>query len=195
MYKVEIIPSAVDILRILQKNDYSISSPPILGWIGSKVTHRYLENIAPALCELRKKKDFVLNVISDKKFVFSGLNLNNILWSKDSEVCELSKFDIGIMPLSEDPFSRGKASYKLLQYMAAGIPSVASSVGMNVDVAGSNEFALLADTDNDFISAINELLNSCELRKSIGEKARNKIENEFSKEIIAAKLADIILGM
>ena len=191
---VEVIPSSVDILRISQKKEYALSSPPVLGWIGSQVTHRYLAHIAPALCELRKKEDFVLNVISDKELILPGLDINNIPWNKESEVGELRKFDIGIMPLSEDPFSRGKASYKLLQYMAAGVPSVASAVGMNVDVAGDNEFALLADRDDDFISAITKLLNSCELRKSIGEKAKTKIKNEFSKEVLGAKLVDLVIG-
>ncbi len=190
---VEIISSSVDIVRISQKVDYTLSSPPVLGWIGSQVTHRYLEHIAPALCELRKKHNFVLNVISDKELNLRGLSLNNIQWSKESEVCELRKFDIGIMPLSEDPFSRGKASYKLLQYMAAGVPSVASAVGMNIDVAGDNKYALLANTDEDFISAITTLLNSCELRQSIGEKARARIKNKFSKEVIGANFADLLV--
>ena len=190
---VEVIPSAVDILRISQKDEYALSSPPVLGWIGSQITHRYLEHIAPALCELRNKENFVLNVISDKELTLPGLDINNITWSQDSEICELRKFDIGIMPLSEDPFSRGKASYKLLQYMAAGVPSVASAVGMNIDVAGDNEFALLADSDDDFISAITKLLHNCELRKSLGEKARTKIENEFSKEVIGAKFGDLVI--
>ena len=189
---VEVIPSAVDIARITQKKDYSLHSPAILGWIGSKVTHRYLEHIAPALCELSRKYDFLLHVISDKELILPGLDIKNITWSKESEARELSKFDIGIMPLSEDPFSKGKASYKLLQYMAAGIPSVASAVGMNIDVAGDNEFALLAENDADFATAIMRLIESCELRTSIGVKARTKIENEFSKEVISAKLADAI---
>ena len=190
---VEVIPSAVDIMRVSQKEDYTLHSPPVLGWIGSKVTHRYLEHIAPALCELRRKHDFILHVISDKELFIPGLDINNIQWSKDEEASELSKFDIGIMPLSEDPFSKGKASYKLLQYMSAGIPSVASAVGMNMDVAGDNEFALLAENDSDFATALATLLENCELRKSIGQKARIKIENEFSKDVIGAKLADAIL--
>ena len=190
--KIEIIPSAVDIMRVSQKQDYSLSSPPVLGWIGSKVTHRYLEHIAPALCKLRQEHDFVLHVISDKELTLSGLDIKNIVWSKEREACELSKFDIGIMPLSEDPFSKGKASYKLLQYMSAGIPSVASAVGMNIDVAGDNECAMLAKNDSDFATALASLLENCELRKSIGLKARSKIENEFSKEVISAKLADAI---
>jgi glycosyltransferase involved in cell wall biosynthesis len=133
--KIKIIPSSVDLKNIDSKKEYKLSSPPIIGWVGSRVTQRYLDYLAPQLCELRKQEDFILKVISDKDFSISGIEVENVKWTLEGENCEISKFDIGIMPLSADPFSEGKASYKLLQYMAAGIPSVASAVGMNKDVA------------------------------------------------------------
>jgi glycosyltransferase involved in cell wall biosynthesis len=191
--KVFILPSSVDMAGLEYKEDYTLASPPVIGWIGSKVTHRYLEHLAPALCELRRKREFVLNVISDKELNIPGLEVNNIQWSREVENCEIRKFDIGIMPLSEDPFSRGKASYKLLQYMAAGVPSVASAVGMNIEVAGENsEYAMLADTPDAFISAISELMESLELRTSLGKNGREKIVDKYSKEIIGAKFAEIM---
>jgi glycosyltransferase involved in cell wall biosynthesis len=192
--KVFILPSSVDMSKILLKEDYTLSDPPVLGWIGSKVTHRYLEYLAPAFCELRRSKDFILNVISDKELNLPGIEINNIKWSREVEDYEIRKFDIGIMPLSEDPFSKGKASYKLLQYMAGGVPSVASAVGMNIEVAGKNcEYAMLADSPDAFISAISQLMDSPEKRAELGRNGRKKIENEFSRNVIGAKFAEIIL--
>ncbi len=189
---VEIIPSSVDISDVQQKVDYKLSSSPVIGWIGSSVTQRYLDYIAPELCELRREKDFVLNVISDIEVSIPGLKINNIPWSLKNEICEIPKFDIGIMPLSSDPFSKGKASYKLLQYMAAGVPSVASSVGMNIDVAGKDEFAMLANSQEEFSATISLLIDNDQLRESLGKRAKWKIENEFSRKVIGERFAELM---
>jgi len=189
---VEIIPSSVDPDAMEQKNDYTLSSSPVIGWVGSRVTRRYLDYMAPALCELRKKMDFTLNVISDTEMTIPDLKIKNIPWSIENEISEIVKFDIGIMPLSSDPFSKGKASYKLLQYMAAGVPSVASAVGMNIDVAGKDEFAMLAGSSDEFTAKILQLLENDGLRESLGKKGRDKIDNEFSRKVVGKKFAEIL---
>lgn len=125
---IYIIPSSVNLDGIVSKKIFSLPSIPSIGWVGSKITQRYLDILASKLCELRKYCEFKLKVISDKEYICQGLDIENIAWDLESEKSEIGKFDIGIMPLSSDPFSEGKASYKLLQYMAAGIPSIASSV-------------------------------------------------------------------
>ena len=190
--KIKIIPSSVNLKGIEAKQDFSLSSPPVIGWVGSKVTQRYLDYLAPQLCELRKKHDFVLSVISDQEYKIDGIKTENIQWTLEGENCEISKFDIGIMPLSVDPFSEGKASYKLLQYMAAGIPSVASAVGMNKDVAGDNENALLAEDPDKFVAKIETLLQDCELRKKLGQNGRKLIKQTYSQQVVGAKFAEII---
>ena len=190
--KVEILPSSVDTEGLEIKTDYTLGKPPVIGWVGSKVTHRYLKFISEQLCELRKKYNFILNVISDKNLLIPGLEIKNIKWSREAEICEISKFDIGIMPLSDDPFSQGKASYKLLQYMTAGVPSVASAVGMNIEVAGNNEFAISADSPAKFAEAVEKLLTDEKLRHTLGEKGRRKIEREYSRQVIGQKFASII---
>lgn len=193
--RIKTIPSSVDLTDIKGKDNFDLASPPVIGWVGSKVTHRYLDFLAPHLCELRKKHDFVLQIISDKVYEYAGLHTESIEWTLEEENKEISKFDIGIMPLSSDPYSEGKASYKLLQYMAAGIPSVASAVGMNKDVAGEDENALLAETPKEFVSKLEKLLADGELRKKLGKNGRKLIEQEYSRKVVGAKFAEMISEM
>jgi glycosyltransferase involved in cell wall biosynthesis len=190
--KIKIIPSSVDLKNISSKTDYSVSSPPVIGWVGSKVTQRYLDYLSPQLCELRKKHKFILRVISNQDYHYDGLDIENIEWSLENENCEIRKFDIGIMPLSSDPFSNGKASYKLLQYLSYGIPSVASAVGMNIDVADNEKNALLADSTDEFIEKLSTLIKSCELRRKLGVNGRKLIEKSYSQTVIGANFAKII---
>ena len=193
--KIRIIPSAVDSANINPRDNYSLSTPPVIGWVGTKVTQRYLDYLAPQLCELRKEHEFVLRVISDKGYEHPGFETDAVEWKQDEENCEIRKFDIGIMPLSNDPFSEGKASYKLLQYLANAVPSVASAVGMNKDVADGGKNALLAETPEEFISQISRLLKDEELRRKLGQNGRKLIEKEYSREVIGAKFADAVSSL
>lgn len=189
---VEIIPSSVPVFDYAPKNDYALSDPPVIGWVGTSVTMRYLDVLVPALHELRAKHPFLLRVVSNSEFAHEGLDVDNVIWSLDSESREIRGFDIGVMPLSDDPFSEGKSSYKLLQYMACGVPSVASAVGMNVDVAAGGSSALLAESPAEFAAQIGELLENRELRERVGRAARKKVEKEFDRGVVAAKLATIL---
>jgi len=190
--KINIIPSSVNISNLKPKTNFKLSSPAVIGWVGTKVTQRYLDFIAPQLCELRKKHDFVLRIISDMDYQYDGLAVENIRWTPEGENCEISKFDIGIMPLSSDPYSEGKSSYKLLQYLSAGIPSVASAVGMNNNVADNSNSALLADNAEEFRDHLDTLLQDCDMRKKLGTNGRQLIEKEYSQEVVGAKFAKII---
>ena len=187
--KCTVIPSSVNTYEIPVKTDYSLSSPPVIGWIGTSSTLRYLNYISGSLRKASEKYNFILNVISDKPVGIDGINVNFIQWQEETQFHEISKFDIGIMPLSKDPFSEGKASYKLLQYMAAGIPSVCSDVGMNADVAGNNEFCLKASNPEEFTDHIVKLLQNQELRTQIGIKGRKLVEETYSVQAVASKLA------
>lgn len=192
---VEIIPSAVDVKAVIPKGDYTISSPPVIGWIGTKSTLRYLELISSDFTDLSSKRDFVLRVISNEPYRQEGINVEFVRWTLENQNAELGKFDIGIMPLSGDPFSEGKASYKLLQYLAAGVPSVCSPVGMNSEVAGNGEYCLTALDNGEFASQMLKLLDNCELRRNLGLKGRNLIERKYSLEVVASKLASALKSL
>jgi glycosyltransferase involved in cell wall biosynthesis len=189
---VEIIPSSVDVNAFTPKMDYNLSSPPVIGWIGTKSTLRYLALISSAFTELHSKRDFVLRIISNEPYVQAGINIEFVKWSLESQNTELGKFDIGIMPLSADPFSDGKASYKLLQYLAAGLPSVSSPVGMNSEVAGKGEFSLTASDSGEFTAQMLKLIDSCDLRRDLGMKGRKLVERNYGLEVVATKLAEVL---
>jgi glycosyltransferase involved in cell wall biosynthesis len=190
--KVHIIPSPVSADKYEQKENYELSCPPVIGWIGTESTLRYLDMTADTFREIRKKKDFVLRIISDGEYSPAGIKVENIRWSLERQFCEIRKFDIGIMPLSPDPFSEGKSAYKLLQYLAAGVPSVCSPVGMNCDVAGNDEFALIAGSSAVFAEKILFLLENYEIRKRLGQKGRELIKERFDLPVVARQWEKIL---
>ena len=143
--------------------------------------------------ELRSKRDFVLRVVSNEPYRQAGINIDFVQWSLEKQNAELRRFDIGIMPLSGDPFSEGKASYKLLQYLAAGLPSVCSPVGMNSEVSGNGEYCLTANHAGEFASQMLKLLDNCELRRSLGVKGRELVGRKYGLVTVASKLAEVLL--
>ncbi|OGV57253.1 MAG: hypothetical protein A2X45_25225 [Lentisphaerae bacterium GWF2_50_93] len=189
---VTIIPSSVDCSSFKVKTDYNLQAPPVVGWIGTKSTLRYLELVAPAFAELRSKRDFILRIMSNEKYVQPGINVDFVPWSLEAQNTGLCRFDIGIMPLSRDPFSEGKSAYKLLQYLAAGVPSVCSPVGMNADVSGNDEYCLTASDNSQFCHQMERLLDSCELRRSLGRKGRSLIEEKYSIKAVAGRLSSAL---
>ncbi len=191
---VKIVPSAVDCSRIKVKTDYNLGNPPVLGWVGLSGNFEYLRKIAPGLEELRQKREFILRVISDKDFTCEGLKVDNIRWSLDVQDCEIRNFDVGIMPLADDPYSRGKASYKLIQYLSAGVPSVCSPVGMNAEFTEEEKYALAASTPKDFALQIERLLNDKNLRQRLAAAGRSYCAGRFEIGIIAKSLADALNG-
>ncbi len=188
---VRIIPSAVAVADKVKK-DYTLSSPPVIGWVGTKSTLRYLGLVSEAFSELRSRRDFILRVISDEPYMQSGINVEFVRWSLSAQEDGLCGFDIGIMPLSRDPFSEGKSAYKLLQYLAAGVPSVCSPVGMNADVAGFGEYCLTASDSRSFCRQMEKLLDDPELRRSFGRRGRRMIEEKYSVGVVAANLAEAL---
>jgi len=190
--RIHIVPSGINMSRLRIHDSSKINEIPVIGWVGTAVTQCYLKDLAPALLQLKNKYNFILRVISNVDFHFEGLTVENLRWNKDTEYEQIKNFDIGIMPLTQDPFSNGKASYKLLQYLAAGVPSVASAVGMNVKVANNNKNALLASTYQEFVEKIELIISDTSLRERLSKNGRKLIAEEYSTEVIGKKFASIV---
>lgn len=193
--RVEMLSSTVAIDKIAPKKTYSLSNPAIVGWVGSKSTLRYLDLIAPALKAASEKHDLVLRIVADDFKEIPGVKTNFVKWSLDSQYSLISGFDVGLMPLSSDPFSEGKAAFKLIQYMACGVPSVCSPVGMNQEVAAGNENCLVSDNYEDFAGHITRLLADENLRKKIGEKGREAVKQIYSNNEAGKRLASILASL
>ena len=165
----------------------------VLGWIGSPSTTSYLRILEPVLRELSTRSRIALHVIGAAPFSMTGVAVRHFPWTLDSEVAQLARFDIGLMPLSDDPWSRGKGGYKILQYMAMGIPTVASPVGINQDLIRDGETGWLAADGPAWERALGRLIADAGERTRMGTRARSDVVNRFSLEHYAPQFLDALL--
>lgn len=158
-----------------------------VGWIGSPSTMKYLRGWMPVLERLGEEVGFGLLIVNGelriKNEELGGhVDIKHIVWTEEGEVEAIRKMDIGIMPLPDDPWEKGKSAYKLIQYMARGLPVVASPVGMNQEVVRHGENGFLASTEEDWIQALKTLILDAGLRKRMGEKGMEMVKNRFTVE-------------
>jgi glycosyltransferase involved in cell wall biosynthesis len=164
---------------------------PAIGWTGSHSTMKYLEPVIPVIKELEKEKNFDFYVISNRKPGFEFRSLKFIQWTEATEIEDLSKINIGIMPLEADRWSEGKCGFKIIQYLALGIPAVASPVGVNSKIIENKQNGYLCQNEDEWYKSISLLLDDSYLRKEMGRVGREKITREYS---IQAN-ADLFLGL
>lgn len=179
------ISSTINTDLYLSKKDNVSDGPIILGWSGSHSTSKYLHLLEPVFENLLEKNiDFKVLVIGNENFVFenSAIPLIAIPWQLDSEVEDLSKIDIGLYPLPDEEWVLGKSGLKALQYMALGIPTIASKIGANHRIISSEENGFLVDIGNHdgWIENIVKLINDKKLRKTTGEKGRQTVVDKYS---------------
>ncbi len=161
----------------------------VIGWIGSGSTAMYLKLLDNIWKQL--PQPYRLNVIGGI-YNPAGIQTNTIKWSLNTELSEMAKFDIGIMPLSDDEWSRGKCGLKALEYMAMGIPCVASSVGVNTDIIKDGVNGFLAKDEKDWIEKVTLLIENPELRQRLGMAGRKTVEQRYSVKVWAAKYIKLI---
>ncbi len=175
------LPTVIDRKRYHLK-DYEDNHPVTIGWIGSPTTLKYLKTLLPVLEELHTKIPFTLLVANGKhKVDFSG-DLLSLPWTEATEVDIIHQMDIGIMPLPDDFWERGKCSYKLIQYMACGLPVVASPVGMNTEVVMHGENGYLAKTREEWKKYLSELIFDPEKRKTMGDTGYRLVHEKYTLE-------------
>jgi glycosyltransferase involved in cell wall biosynthesis len=191
--RVEILPTVVDIER------YGVSTPerggqqlPTIGWIGSPATAKFLHLIAPALREVVARNLAQVVAVGANAGQLSSLPITALPWTEATEVNDIQRFDIGIMPLPDAPFERGKCGYKLIQYMACGKPVVASPVGVNSTIVRDGVDGFLASTHREWVSALTRLIADRVLRQQMGREGRRRIELEFSLKKAAPRFATLI---
>lgn len=190
---VEILPTVIDLFRYSQKPNYSYVSKPRIVWIGSPSTVRYLLDLAKPLAELNMQWPFVLRVIGSSEIKMSGVDIELLGWTLDTENQLLVESDIGIMPLQDTPWEHGKCAYKLIQYMACGLPTVASPIGANKDITIPNQTGLFASSDDEWVRALLVLLSDETLRQKLGQAGRIRVEKEYSLQSIAPRLANLLI--
>lgn len=189
----EKVPTVIDLERypVVPKINVAGALPTIV-WIGSPSTVRYLQELAEPLSALAKKAPYKLRVIG-AHLALSGVEVESLPWSEDTEVAAIAECDVGVMPLIDSPWERGKCGYKLIQYMACHLPVVASPVGVNKDIVGEGRNGFLAEGGQDWIDALSQLLTQPDLRLRMGKEGRHSVEATYCLQVTAPVLANLLI--
>jgi glycosyltransferase involved in cell wall biosynthesis len=187
---VTVLPSTIDtdVYRVVPR---PANPRPVVGWTGSETTVRHLLALAPALRRLRRSVEFELRVIGGMVSV-DGLDVRCVPWTAAREVEDLRPLDVGVMPLPDDAWSRGKSGMKALQYMALGIPPVVSPVGANRTIVQDGANGLHASTEDEWVDRLARLLADGALRERLGRAARRTVEDCYSARVHAPRLARVL---
>jgi len=165
----------------------------VLGWIGSRTTTAYLEMVKGALCELgRRHRNLRVHLVGAGPFRVEGLHVEHRPWRLETEVRDLRTFDIGLMPLPDDPWTRGKGGYKLLQYLSMGIPAVASPVGINSEILEDGVGGYLADGEEAWVSCLEHLVADPSLRRSMGAAGRRRVKDRYALAASSEHLLQVL---
>jgi len=187
---VTIIPTTID------TDKYTVVERPepetvTIGWSGSFSTVQHLDTIRDVLQELTKTENFRLRVIGTPNYKIPGVDTEAMQWRSATELDDLREIDIGLMPLPDEDWSRGKCGLKALQYMALGIPTICSPVGVNSTIIKDGENGYLADGTDEWVEKLKLMLHSPELRRKIGMAGRKTVEDEYSAKVVAPKVLEI----
>jgi glycosyltransferase involved in cell wall biosynthesis len=191
--RVEVVPSCVDPTRQGVHSHAGAESVRI-GWIGSRTTSQYLRAVMPALERLNAARPRATLVLVGADPALKAPWLEHRSWSLADEERNLASFDVGIMPLPDNDWGRGKCGYKLLQYFAAGIPAVASPVGVAPELIGSDR-GLLASSEEEWARALQMLVADVEERRQRGALARTFVERHYSYQRWAPELASLLRSL
>lgn len=178
--QVSVLPTVVDTKIHKPQPPKLKPSMPVIGWTGSHSTLVYLDQLLPVLLELEKTHSFDLVVIANQNPQLPLKNFRFIKWSKETEVDDLAKIDIGVMPLEDNDWAKGKCGFKLIQYLALEIAAVASPVGVNSKLVTNGETGLTAVNEIEWKEKLIQLLADSQLRKKLGKNGRQLVEKKYS---------------
>lgn len=189
--RVEVITGPIDTARYAPIE--ARNTQVVLGWVGSPTTTVYLDLIREALDRVAEMRpDVTLRLIGALPFESSRIRVEQHDWALDSEVELLATCDIGLMPLPDDPWTRGKGGYKLLQYGAVGLPVVASPVGVNSEIVDHGHTGFLADSDAAWVDHLVKLIDDPALRSRMGQAGRERVLARYSLEESSRRLIEIL---
>tara|TARA_R110002096_G_scaffold281675_2_gene475761 strand:+ start:3421 stop:4500 length:1080 start_codon:yes stop_codon:yes gene_type:complete len=191
--QVEIVPTVVDLDAYEVRESVADDDTLRVGWIGTPQTWQALAHPVHKVLdpELAEQSALFLAVGAGMQPEIAG-TLEILPWTEDSEVSLIQSMDIGVMPLPQTPWARGKCGYKLIQYMACGLPVVASPVGVNRDIVEHGVNGFLAESDDEWRAAIRMLLNDPELRRRMGAAGRRKVQEQYSLQVWGHRLAELL---
>lgn len=193
--RVEIVPTAVDCARFRPQSP-TVTGPFTVGWIGTAGNLVYLQAIEGALARFLARHDEArLLVVADRPPQFLQIDAarwHYQPWTEAGEAAAIAAMDVGLMPLPDDDWARGKCSYKMLQYLACGKPVVVSPVGMNVELLRAADIGFDARTDAEWLAALEELHADPVAARQLGGNGRQLVECGYSLDVIGGRLAELM---
>ncbi|MGA9583475.1 MAG: glycosyltransferase family 4 protein [Allosphingosinicella sp.] len=191
-----IIPTVVDTDVYLPAGPGSAQpAAPLVGWVGSPTTWLNVEPLIPTIVDTLSPFGGRFRAVGPGSAATALPGIELVEWSEASEVGELQRLDIGIMPLLDRPFQKGKCGYKLIQYMACGVPVIASPVGVNSEIVTHGENGFLASTEEEWAEALRRLLSDAGLRRRMGEAGRRRVEQRYSLRVQQPRLLELFKSL
>jgi glycosyltransferase involved in cell wall biosynthesis len=191
----EIVPTPIDTVRF-RPGAAGTPEPRTLGWVGHADNLPYLERLAGPLLELAKRHPGLrLIVVADRPPDLPGLDVEYRRWTLETELACFAGIGVGLMPLADTPWARGKCAFKAIQYMALGVPAVISPVGMNRELVSDGENGFLAETDEDWVRAIDRILGDPALAGRVADAGRRTVRDGYALDVTARRLAGILRGL
>lgn len=189
---VEQVPTVVDLRKYQPSAKFDSDAPVTIGWIGSPATAKYLDALAKPLALVCRETNARVRLIGAGPTALPGVTVDRLAWDEATETKDIAGFDIGIMPLPDGPWERGKCGFKLIQYMACGVPVVASPVGVNRRIVDPGIHGFLATNPQQWLQALSQLVRDPALRASMGAEGRRRIESSYSTQVVAPRLARLL---
>ena len=189
---VTVVPTTIDTEKYRVKKRVHEPDVPTIGWTGSFSTVQHLDTLRPALEKLARQTRFRLRVIGTPTYRLDNVEVEAMPWRSATELQDLNDIDVGVMPLPDDSWSRGKCGLKALQFMALGIPTVCSAVGVNTEIIRDGENGFIADSEDEWVEKLTRLLNSSEFREELGRAGRSTVETRYSAKVHAPRVFELL---
>lgn len=185
---VTIIPSSIDAEHYTLRPPQQQSTTPVtIGWVGSNTNLDYVADLAPVLRAVGERYPIQVHIVGGT-VMLPGVNVECRPWRLENEISDLHSFDIGIMPLPDEPWTRGKGGFKAIQYMGVGLPVVTSPVGINQEIVTHGKNGFLVANDAEWQTALTRLVADAALRNQLGQAGRVTVEQQYSTQVNAPKL-------
>ena len=191
--KVQMIPTCVDVQQFCVPTGRPVRQRPLIGWVGSHSTAEYLEPLKPILIRLARRCDFTFKIIGAMRpFRVPGVEILQEPWTLERDVAAFQELDIGVYPLPEDPWVLGKTGFKTVQYMAVGVPCVVSDVGRNREIVQDGVNGFLANSPDEWVEKLWQLLADPSLRSRLGLAGRKTVEERFATHRYVSTYVEVL---
>jgi glycosyltransferase involved in cell wall biosynthesis len=194
--RVSVIPTSIDTNLYPKKKEISNHEEIILGWIGTKGNLKYLKKLEPVFETIHQRFPRVkLKIVSNDFYDSPHLPVVKKLWKLEDENEDLISFDIGLMPIEDDLWAKGKCGLKIIQYLSVGVPVVCTPVGINSDIVKDGGNGFWATNHQEWVDRLSNLIQNPDLRLRLGLKGIETVEQEYSLTVTSEKFFQVLQNL